>query len=108
LIIFDRLFGTYIAEEGDVPCRYGLVKPITSYNLLVIEFDQWLGLGRDLRHSRSVREALSFLLKPPGWRPDGLGDTTQDLRRRAGARDDVHLVASNRNEGSTMVEPAPQ
>ena len=107
LIIFDRLFGTYIAEKEDLPCRYGLVKPMTSYNLLVIEFDQWLGLGRDLRRSRSVREALSFLLKPPGWRPDGFGETTQDLRRRAGTRDVVDSVASYQTEGVAMAEPAP-
>ena len=81
LIVFDRLFGTYIAEQADTPCRYELIRPMTSYNLLVIEFDQWGALWRDLRRATSVGEALGFLLKPPGWRPDGLGETTEDLRR---------------------------
>ena len=82
LIVFDRLFGTYLAERPDLPCRYGLVKPMTSYNLLVVEFAHWQALWRDLRSARSIGEALGYLLKPPGWRPDGHGETTEDLRRR--------------------------
>ncbi|HEY9067200.1 MAG TPA: sterol desaturase family protein, partial [Burkholderiaceae bacterium] len=83
LIVFDRLFGTYIAERPDTPCRFGLVKPMTSYNLLVVEFDQWRALWRDLRSAGSLREAWGYLIKPPGWRPDGRGETTEDLRRGA-------------------------
>jgi hypothetical protein len=29
-----------------------------------------------------MREAVGYLLQPPGWRPDGLGETTEDMRRR--------------------------
>ncbi|MNK78819.1 Fatty acid hydroxylase superfamily protein [compost metagenome] len=83
LIVFDRLFGTYIPERADLPCRYGLVKPITSYNLLEIEFSQWRDLWRDLRSARSLRAFVGYLVKPPGWRPDGPGETTEELRQRA-------------------------
>src|SRR6202012_4829060 len=44
LIVFDRLFGTYIPERADVSPRYGLVTPMTTYNLLRIEFDHWRAL----------------------------------------------------------------
>jgi sterol desaturase/sphingolipid hydroxylase (fatty acid hydroxylase superfamily) len=83
LIVFDRLFGTYIAERAALPCRYGLVRPVTGYNLLKIEFDQWRGLWRDLRGAHSFSEAMGYLFEPPGWRPDGRGETTEDLRRAA-------------------------
>lgn len=82
LIVFDRLFGTYIPERAEEPPRYGLVHPIRGYNLLQIEFGQWQALWRDLRGARSVREALGYLWRPPGWRPGG-GDTTEELRARA-------------------------
>ncbi|WP_234196553.1 sterol desaturase family protein [Pseudacidovorax sp. NFM-22] len=82
LIVFDRLFGTYIAEREDVKPRYGLVKPQTSYNLLAIEFDGWRALWRDLRGAKTVDEALGYLWRPPGWRPGG-GETTEELRRHA-------------------------
>jgi len=82
LIVFDRLFGTYIAERADVRPRYGLVKPMTSYNLFVVEFDQWRALWRDLAGATSWRERLGYLVMPPGWRPNGLGERTEDMRRR--------------------------
>jgi sterol desaturase/sphingolipid hydroxylase (fatty acid hydroxylase superfamily) len=81
LIVFDRLFGTYIPERADTPCRFGLVRPMTGYNLLKIEFHQWQALWHDLRTARSFGDACGYLLKPPGWRPGGLGETTEDLRR---------------------------
>ena len=82
LIVFDRLFGTYIAERDDVPCRYGWVKPMTSYNPLRIEFTQWQGLWRDLRSARSLSDVLGYLLMPPGWSPHGPGETTEAIRQR--------------------------
>ncbi|MGH8820788.1 MAG: sterol desaturase family protein [Rhodoferax sp.] len=83
LIVFDRLFGTYIAERADVPCRYGLVTPVVGHNLLRIEFAQWQSLLRDLRAARSSRAVCGHLVRPPGWRAQGPGDTTEDLRARA-------------------------
>ena len=66
LIVFDRLFGTYVAQRDDLPPRYGLVKPIQGYNLLTIEFQQWQLLWRDLRQARSAAQVLGLLFKPPG------------------------------------------
>jgi len=85
LIIFDRLFGTLTVERADLPCRYGLVKPLLSNNPLVIDFHEWAALGRDLWQARSAREWLGYLFGPPGWRPDGDGLTTEALRRAATA-----------------------
>lgn len=93
LIVFDRLFGTYIPERKDVPCRYGLVHPMRTYNLLVIEFAQWRALWQDLKTARSASEVLGYLFRPPGWRPDGNGDTTEDLRRRAALIPDEQPIA---------------
>jgi sterol desaturase/sphingolipid hydroxylase (fatty acid hydroxylase superfamily) len=69
LTIFDRLFGTYVAERDDLPCRYGLTDPITSYNPLRVEFREWGKLLADLRGARSVSAFCGYLLMPPGWRP---------------------------------------
>jgi sterol desaturase/sphingolipid hydroxylase (fatty acid hydroxylase superfamily) len=85
LIVFDRLFGTYVAERDDEPCRYGLVEPVTHHNFLRIEFDEARALLRDLARARSLRAVLGHLFAPPGWRPDGPGQTTEDLRRHVKA-----------------------
>jgi sterol desaturase/sphingolipid hydroxylase (fatty acid hydroxylase superfamily) len=82
LIVFDRMFGTYISERADTPCVFGLIHRMTSYNPLTVEFAHWRALGRDLQSARSIGEAFRYLLLPPGWRPHGLSETTEELRRR--------------------------
>jgi len=72
LVIFDRLFGTYVPERADVPPRYGLVKPILSHNPLRVWFTTWGELLRDLASARRLRDVLGYLFMPPGWRP-GMG-----------------------------------
>ena len=85
LIVFDRLFGTYRVERDDVPCRYGLVVPMTGYNPVRIELYQWRALLRDLLAARSVRAVLGHLFMAPGWSPHGPGSTTEALRAQAAA-----------------------
>jgi sterol desaturase/sphingolipid hydroxylase (fatty acid hydroxylase superfamily) len=88
LMVFDRLFGTYVPERDDTPVRYGLVEPVTTYNPFKIVFVPWVALAKDVwRGVRqgSPRAVLGYLFGPPGWRPDGLGPTTDNLRRWAQA-----------------------
>ncbi len=91
LIIFDRLFGTYITERENLPCRYGLVSPITSYNVFKIEFSEWMNMLRDLSRTGSVGDFFGVLFMPPGWSPYGEGNTTEELRSR-------HYAASASND----------
>jgi sterol desaturase/sphingolipid hydroxylase (fatty acid hydroxylase superfamily) len=67
-IVFDRLFGTFVSERDDVPCRYGLVTPLRSNNPLIIAFHEWGALARDLWQARSWRERLMCVIGPPGPR----------------------------------------
>jgi len=100
LVVFDRLFGTYVPERDDVPCRYGWVHPLTSNNPLRVEFTQWLNLARDLVHARTARSVLGYLFMPPGWNPEGAGETTEELRRTAYARTGV----SKRSESTAGMQ----
>ncbi|MBY0572195.1 MAG: sterol desaturase family protein [Undibacterium sp.] len=70
LIIFDRLFGTYAEERVDLPCRYGLVHPMLSYNPLRVEFTQWIILLNDLFKARRLKTFLAHLFGPPEWKSD--------------------------------------
>ncbi|MGF6961861.1 sterol desaturase family protein [Paraburkholderia youngii] len=83
LIIFDRLFGTYVEERADEPCRYGLVTPTTSRNPLVVEFEHWATLIRDMVNAKSPWIAINHVIQPPGWLPNGGGETTEELRRKS-------------------------
>lgn len=80
LIVFDRLFGTYRPERADLPCRYGLVTPLRTTNLLKLEFHEWWAMLRDAWRARGLHAKLGALFAPPGWTS---GQTTEDLRRTA-------------------------
>ena len=82
LIVFDRLFGTYVEERAGLPCDYGLVTRVTTHNPVLINLQPWFGLAKDLASARSLDEVWGYLFAPPGWRPNGQGLTTAELRAR--------------------------
>ena len=69
LILWDRLFGTFEPERE--PVRFGLTHDLASHHPLRIAFHEWAAIARDVRRSRSLGDALGFVLGPPGWRPGG-------------------------------------
>ena len=82
IMLFDRLFGTYVEEQDDVPIRYGLVKSQGSYSALWVLLAEWAAIGRDLLKVRNPLHALGYLFGPPGWAPHGKGPTTEGLRQK--------------------------
>lgn len=66
LMLFDRLFGTYVEERADLPPRYGLTTPLLTYNPLRIAFHEWINMARDLRQARSAKDIWRALFAPPG------------------------------------------
>jgi len=82
-MVWDRLFGTFVAERDDDAPRYGLVDNIGTFNPVRIAFHEWAAIARDVGRARSLREALAYVLGPPGWRPDGKGWTARNIRRLA-------------------------
>ncbi|MSO64413.1 MAG: sterol desaturase family protein [Alphaproteobacteria bacterium] len=69
VIIFDRLFGTFVAERADEPCRYGLVHPVGSLNPFKVAFHEWVAMGRDVKQAVGWRARGLALFGPPGGRP---------------------------------------
>jgi sterol desaturase/sphingolipid hydroxylase (fatty acid hydroxylase superfamily) len=65
LIIWDRLFGTYVAEQDSEPCRYGITENFNSDNPLTITFYEWRRMLHEVRNSRSVRQWLAVLFGAP-------------------------------------------
>jgi sterol desaturase/sphingolipid hydroxylase (fatty acid hydroxylase superfamily) len=65
LIIWDRLFGTF--QREDEPVVYGLTKNIDTYNPLRIAGHEYVDIIRDVAHSTTWRDRLSFVLRGPGW-----------------------------------------
>jgi sterol desaturase/sphingolipid hydroxylase (fatty acid hydroxylase superfamily) len=81
LIIWDRLFGTFQHERGDIAIRYGVVKQLGSFNLLHAAFHEWRGMFGDIWRA-PWRHKLSYLLRPPGWSHDGSREGSEAIRAR--------------------------
>ncbi|SCK11014.1 sterol desaturase family protein [Vogesella sp. LIG4] len=65
LVIWDRLFGSYVAETADEPCRYGTVKPVHSVNPLWVNVVEWRDMLRETLAARSWRARLTLLFGAP-------------------------------------------
>ncbi len=71
LIVWDRLFGTYQAEEEEPV--YGITKPLASWNPLWANLHYWVELTDLARRTHGLRDRVRVFLRAPGWRPDDLG-----------------------------------
>jgi len=65
LVIWDRLFGSYVAERDDTPCDYGTLKPVNSHNPLWVSVVEWRDMLRETLAARSWRQRLTLLFGPP-------------------------------------------
>lgn len=92
LIIWDRLFGTFIAEDKKEPPRYGIVSQLGTFNPFRVAFHEWIGMFRDVRNAKSFREVLGYTFGPPGWSPDGSRKTSKSLKAEWNARQQAAAV----------------
>jgi sterol desaturase/sphingolipid hydroxylase (fatty acid hydroxylase superfamily) len=66
LIIFDRWFGTFVAEPDEGGLRYGLTDPIFSYNPVVIALRQWSIMGIAFFAATGWKRKVDILFGKPG------------------------------------------
>lgn len=81
LIIWDKIFDTFQPELKKEKVVYGLVKNINTYNPLKIAFIEWVYMLKDVFSGhKSLKNRFLYLIKPPGWKHDGTGKVSNDLR----------------------------
>ncbi len=81
LIIWDRIFGTFIAEDAkNEPPRYGIISQLGTFNPFRVAFHEWAGIFRDVRSAKNVREVFGYIFGPPGWSPDGSRKTSRSIK----------------------------
>ena len=71
LIIWDRMFGTFQAEE-EKP-TYGITKPINSWNAIWANVSHYSEMGQDLKRISKWSDKIKYLFMKPGWLPEYLG-----------------------------------
>jgi sterol desaturase/sphingolipid hydroxylase (fatty acid hydroxylase superfamily) len=71
LIVWDRLFGTWVRETE--PVRYGLTESINTSNPLMVHVFEARRLWNDLRRTPGWPDRLRRLWHKPDWRPPAIG-----------------------------------
>lgn len=72
--IWDRAFGTFQEELDDVPCVYGTLKPVNTWNPILINFQHLSFLIQDAWHTNNIGDKLKIWFMPTGWRPQDIID----------------------------------
>ena len=80
-IIWDKFFGTFQPELKEEKVIYGLTSNIDTFNPIKIGFNEWVLVFKDAFSPKtSFINKLKYFIKPPGWKHDGSGKLTKDLR----------------------------
>lgn len=80
LIIWDRIFRTF-ENEKETP-NYGLLKQVNTLNPVKVAFHGWTELWNELLEKNHWKYVFHYLIKAPGWSPDGSSLTTKELRQK--------------------------
>lgn len=72
LIIWDRLFGSFIEEQDNEPVMYGTRSPLRSWNPLWANLEVYKAVWQDAWNTRNWADKFLIWLRPPGWRPADL------------------------------------
>ena len=82
LIIWDKIFGTFVPENENAYPDYGLVKDFETFNPFKIFIYEYWGILKDVfGRNRSVKDRLLYIVAPPGWSHDNSRKTSKDIKR---------------------------
>jgi hypothetical protein len=95
LILWDRLFGTFVEERDDEKIVYGVRKPLASYNAAWGNLNVWSDLLRASLAAPTLTAALRVWIDPPQGRGIALPhlDTSTVRRYDTGTRPAVRRYA---------------
>lgn len=84
-IIWDRLFGSFVAEDDSEKPVYGLVKNLKTFNILTVLSHEYVGIAKDVATPGiTLWQRLCYVFAPPGWSHDGSRLTSEDIKRAGG------------------------
>ena len=68
-ILWDKIFGTFQPELNNVKPVYGILKPVETWNPIIINYSHLTQLMKDAWHSRKIIDKIKIWFMPTGWRP---------------------------------------
>lgn len=85
LIIWDRLFGTFIEEDAiNNPCEFGIVRQVSSHNPIYLTLHEWGDMFKDaFTGNKTLWQRLKHFWAAPEWQPEG---GQQDVAKQSADR----------------------
>lgn len=86
-IIWDRIFGTFEAEDPKVPVKYGIYPKMPDNGAVTTIFYEWRKIWKDLKQPKlKLTDRINYLFNSPGWRHDGTGKTVRNFQKEYWAK----------------------
>tara|TARA_B100000214_G_scaffold366949_1_gene336528 strand:- start:433 stop:1668 length:1236 start_codon:yes stop_codon:yes gene_type:complete len=97
LIIWDKLFGSFQSELNDVIPVYGVLRPVKSWNPILINYKHLWQLFKDAYHAQNLWDKIRIWFMPTGWRPDDVSnkfpiETIQNPKNQKKYKTDAPLL----------------
>ncbi len=73
-IFWDKLFGTYQEELKEVPCVYGITRPVRTWNPIRVNFQHLWLMIKDAWRTNQWKDKFSLWFKPTGYRPADMAE----------------------------------
>ncbi|PHQ14130.1 sterol desaturase family protein [Marinobacter profundi] len=67
LIVWDRLFGSFVDEAANNPPRYGITRPVPAQGLIALWTHEYRDLFHDMAQPGPLWARLAHLWRPPEW-----------------------------------------
>ena len=72
--VWDRMFGTFQEELQNTPPVYGVLKPASTWNPILINFQHLWRLMKDAWYTKNWKDKIRIWFMPTGWRPADMID----------------------------------
>lgn len=72
--VWDRMFGTFQEELDEEAPVYGVLKPVQSWNPILINFQHFWAILCDAWHAKRWVDKLRIWFMPTGWRPKDVAE----------------------------------
>lgn len=82
-LLGDWLMGTLQPLDDREPVEFGITRDVNTASVVDVHFGEFVLLWRDLRSAHNMKEIIGYLLRPPGWKPEGEQQTAAARTQRA-------------------------
>jgi len=104
LIIWDRLFGTYKAEDEKQQAIYGIRVPLQSWNPIWANLHIFAGMLRDIWHTNRWSDKFRVLWSKTGWHPEDMVERFPQQKSDLEQFEKYNPQRSSRINGAIIVQ----